>query len=73
MTGLYVVATLVFCYAVLSDVVKCREEKAPCARCMNLIRKNGRGSIWRYECTMFGEFDKPPEYCVKFEPREDRK
>lgn len=73
MTGLYVVATLVFCYAVLREVIRDREEKAQCTRCRNLIRKGGRGWRWKYECMRYDGFDKPPEYCGKFEPREDRK
>lgn len=71
MTWLYVVATLVFCFAILKEVIKCREEKAPCARCRNLIRKGGRGWNWRYDCARCDGFDRPPEYCSKFEPRED--
>ena len=74
MIWLQVLATAVFCGAVLTETFKSNKKKIPCDTCEHLRRKGG--GYWKYECSMpvnsySHEFDKPPEYCVNYESRED--
>lgn len=73
MIWLQVLATAVFCGAVLTETFKSNKKKIPCDTCKHLLKKGG--GVWKYYCgnpvLYSGEFDKPPEYCVNYESRED--
>lgn len=74
MIWLQVLATAVFCGAVIYETVKNSKKVPPCETCKHLKRKGG--GFWKYVCDkpvdyFLKEFDKPPEYCVNYESRED--
>ena len=68
---LQIIAIAVFCYAILRETRRSNEKKALCERCKYLTRKGGSGWTWRYSCERYRGFDRPPEYCGEFKPKED--
>lgn len=73
MIWMQIVATTVFCGAIIFETLKNYKKKpALCDSCKYLTRKGG-GSLWKYHCgNGYGEnFDKPPEYCVNYKRREE--
>ena len=47
------------------------KKKAPCDTCDHLTKKGGG---WKYYCNGWGwddGFDRPPEYCKSYKPREE--
>lgn len=77
MLWMQALATGVFCGAVIYEAVKNSQKKPACETCKHLRQKGG-GGLYKYYCdkpinTYRHEFDKPPEYCGNYEPREDGK
>ena len=75
MIWMQAIATGVFCGAVIYETVKNSKKAPPCETCEHLMEKGG-GGLYKYYCdkpinTYSHEFDKPPEYCGNYEPRED--
>lgn len=71
MAWMQIMVVTIVCTAILIDVIKGNEKQSQCDRCKRLKRKGGRSFMWKYDCDMIGNFDKPPEYCRGYEPRED--
>ena len=77
MIWIQAIAAAVVCGAILIDVADRKTRKASmCDTCKQLRRKNRRNmSDYRYECGCSkiynSYFDKPPEYCAYYEPREE--
>ena len=49
-----------------------KQSKAPpiCDTCRCLKQKRQRSvSYYRYKCSKFGGFDKPPEICEQYDPK----
>jgi hypothetical protein len=76
MIWIQAIAAAVVCCAILIDVADRKTRKASmCDTCKLLIRKNRRSMYdYRYECGCSrincNCFDKQPEYCAYYEPRE---
>ena len=69
---LQIMAATIVCAAILSDASKNREEQAMCSKCKYLTRKGGRGRwYYKYCCDKNDGFDKPPQYCKYYQPREE--
>lgn len=78
---IYYIAGTIAIFLVLMRFFESRKPKTPCDSCRNLVmkRKGGVTSChYRYHCQPPDEygsfqFDDPPEYCVKYKPRDDDK
>lgn len=77
MIWIQAIAAAVVCGAILIDVVDRKTNKSSmCDTCKQLRRKNRRTmNNYKYECGClrigYNYFNKPPEYCAYYEPRED--
>lgn len=77
MIWIQAIVAAVVCGAILIDVADRKTNKAStCDTCKQLRRKNRRTmSYYRYECGCSridsNYFEKPPEYCAYYEPREE--
>lgn len=75
MIWIQAIAAGAVCGAILYDVIKSHKKKPICDSCKNLLRKGG--GLWEYYCYApmcvgrVNKFDYPPEYCSRYEKRED--
>lgn len=77
MVWLQILATVVVCGAIIADVVKNehRDEqgKTDCNSCAFLKQKKKPQNCdeYKYHCSKYGRFDKPPIFCADYRKRSD--
>lgn len=78
MVWLQILATVVACGAIIADVAKSehRDEqcKTDCNSCALLKRKkHWNWGEYKYHCSEYGSFDKPPIFCADYRKRSKEK
>lgn len=76
MVWLQILATVVVCGAIIADVAKSEHRDEQCQTGCNscaLLKQKEHWSLcgYKYLCSKYGSFDKPPIFCTDYRKRSD--
>ena len=56
--------------AIIYLLIKKFKKESMCCSCQRL--KQYKCGCWKYRCRIYGDFDRAPEYCMDYCPREEK-